>query len=288
MKQKVNIAVCGPLTGPRSAYGNMLVSECERLHQVNVRLKHFDDWADPEQALRVADTVIDEQFDVVIGHLNSYCSLAVKDHYFDAHIGFISPLSTNPNLTFEQGGALFCPSDDDQLKALQQVAKRDNKQIYALHDNSHYSENLISHLGLQFPKKRTFDNAEKFPAEMANNSIVFLAGAHCNLTKPHKTLREAYPELIIVCCDDCYIEEYFDNLAPEINLKDFVIGQRKGHLGNLRQSVGYLHDLVNLVPDDIRLFDFIGKNFGNYTFKTNGRLANATWQLLPITSLIRQ
>ncbi|UAA38024.1 ABC transporter substrate-binding protein [Paraneptunicella aestuarii] len=285
--RSVNIAVCGPLTGPRSAYGDMLKAECEHLRQANVHLQHFDDMANPEQAIAVAKTVIAEQFDVVIGHFNSYCSLAVKNLYREAKIGFISPLSTNPELTLEQGGALFCPSDDDQLQALVSEAEKAGKRIYVFHDGSPYSKNLISQLGQRFPEERILNAFEQFPTEAAGDSMVFLAGAHCNLVQPHIALRKAYPTLKIVGCDDCYIDEYFDDLAHVANQHDFVMGQAKGHEGNLRNAVQYLNDVIHSIPKDTPFFNVIGQNTANYQFNANGRVASAVWQLLPLQSLVK-
>jgi len=284
VERKVNIAVCGPLTGPRSAYGDMLKAECKHLSQANVSLQHFDDMANPKQAIAVAHAIIAKQFDVVIGHFNSYCSLAVKDLYSRAKIGFISPLSTNPELTLEQGGALFCPSDDDQLLTLADQADIAGKTIYVLSDGSPYSKNLISHLGPNFPEEHILQTFEQFPAEAAKSSIMFLAGAHCNLVQPHIALRKAYPTLTIVGCDDCYIDEYFDSLSDVANQYDFVMGQANGHEGNLRNAVQYLNDVIHFIPNDTPFFDVIGQNTARYQFHANGRVTSAIWQLLPLQS----
>ena len=286
MNVPVKIAACGPLSGPRAAYGEMLQSlACANFgEQDGVSLLFYDDQAQPETAVAVARQALSDGCDLVIGHFNSYCSLAVQPIYQLARVPFIAPLATHQDLAFAQGGAIFCPSDRRQVELVMAKVLSRCARLTVIHDDSAYSENFITEL------RNTPVAVNLLPCEQSSqfratdNSVVFLTGSHCKLIAPHCQLREAWPELTIFCCDDCFIEEYIDAVAARVSDNDFVIGQSKGHRGSLELALDYARYLLCDSPSE-NLFEMIGKSTARFSFEEDGRLSCLHWQLHQLASM---
>ena len=75
-----------------------------------------DDGANPQQATTVAQKLVDNKVNGVIGHLNSGTTIPASKIYNDAGIPQISPSATNPKYT-RQGykGAFRVVANDGQL-----------------------------------------------------------------------------------------------------------------------------------------------------------------------------
>lgn len=283
MMSDLNIAACGPLTGPRSAYGDMLREVARSCFGplANVSLQFFDDYACPERAVTVARQIVASKADVVIGHFNSYCSLAVNALYQQAGIPFVAPLATHQNLILSNGGAIFCPPDTEQIALLAARVRKKKANLMVVHDDSRYSANfiaLIQQFGLQ-PAIRYYQKVSD--GHVSEDTLVFLAGSHCHLIQPHRKIRTACPKVTVICCDDCFIGEYFTAMSSYLTNRDFVIGQNSGHQGNLEQAMAYIYQLITQCNHD-NLFDAVGKNSGNYQFNSDGRLTSARWLLHPM------
>lgn len=284
MSRLIRIAVCGPMSGPRKAYGEMLIEESNVLKSNFVHLDYFDDMAQADQAIKIAGEIVSQQYDLVIGHFNSYCSMAVKDIYKTAKIGFISPLSTHPELRLETGGAIFSPSDKNQVRLVVDAALTNSRAIYALNDGSEYGKRLTDLLMAEYKLVQVRQSTEKFAEGKTDQILIFLSGAHCNILDFHKELREVAPNLMIVCCDDCYIEEYQESIKAIANDNDYLIGQPNGHRGSLITSLEYLKHLICHIGSDDILYDFVGKNIDHYQFLDDGRIESQGFELIPINT----
>jgi branched-chain amino acid transport system substrate-binding protein len=75
-----------------------------------------DDAADPKQGTAVAQKLVDEKVNGVVGHLNSGTTIPASKIYFDAGIPQISPSATNPKYTRNGYKTAFrIVADDTQL-----------------------------------------------------------------------------------------------------------------------------------------------------------------------------
>ena len=75
----------------------------KRFPDFQVRLVEFDDRADPKEAVNVANQIVsDSDVALVVGHLNSGCSIPAAQVYAKAGLAMITPAATNPKLTLQQ------------------------------------------------------------------------------------------------------------------------------------------------------------------------------------------
>ncbi|MEE4376051.1 MAG: branched-chain amino acid ABC transporter substrate-binding protein [Candidatus Competibacteraceae bacterium] len=105
----IKIAVVGPITGPVAQYGEMQMIGAEMaIEQINAQggvdgkqLEYvpMDDVCEPKQAVAVANQVINQGIQFVVGHLCSGSTQPASDIYEDEGVVMISPASTNPAIT---------------------------------------------------------------------------------------------------------------------------------------------------------------------------------------------
>jgi len=164
---EILIGVAGPMTGQDAATGEqqrqgaeMAVNDINANGGVlgeNVRLVVGDDACDPDQAVAVADQLVDEGIVFVAGHFCSHSSIPASKVYEKAAILMISPGSTNPRLTDEGGDNVFrvCGRDDQQgVVAGNYLADAwADKKIAILHDNSTYGKGLADETRKQLNKR---------------------------------------------------------------------------------------------------------------------------------------
>ncbi|MDX1654095.1 MAG: branched-chain amino acid ABC transporter substrate-binding protein [Candidatus Competibacteraceae bacterium] len=108
----VKIAVVGPITGPVAQYGDMQMigarMAIERINDQGGAGGHeliympFDDVCEPKQAVAVANQIVNEGIQFVVGHLCSGSTQPAAAIYDDEGILMITPASTSPAIT-EQG-----------------------------------------------------------------------------------------------------------------------------------------------------------------------------------------
>jgi branched-chain amino acid transport system substrate-binding protein len=105
-----------------------------------------DDAADPKQGTAVAQKLVDEKVNGVIGHLNSGTSIPASKIYSDAGIPQISPSATNPKYTRQGYKTTFrVVADDVHLggtlgKYAVQVVK--GKSIAVIDDRTAYGQGV--------------------------------------------------------------------------------------------------------------------------------------------------
>jgi branched-chain amino acid transport system substrate-binding protein len=164
---EILIGVAGPMSGPDAGTGEeqrqgaeMAVADINANGGVlgeNVKLVVGDDACDPDQAVAVANQLVDNGVVFVAGHYCSHSSIPASKIYEKAGILMISPGSTNPRLTDEGGENVFrvCGRDDQQgAVAGDYLADAwADKKIAILHDNSTYGKGLADETRKQLNKR---------------------------------------------------------------------------------------------------------------------------------------
>ncbi len=164
---EILIGFAGPITGQSAWAGEeqlqgaeMAVADINANGGVlgeNVRLIVGDDACDPDQAVAIANKLVNDGVVFVAGHFCSHSSIPASKVYEKAAILMISPGSTNPRLTDEGGDNVFrvCGRDDQQgVVAGNYLADAwADKKIAILHDNSTYGKGLADETRKQLNKQ---------------------------------------------------------------------------------------------------------------------------------------
>lgn len=155
----VKIGSVAPLTGPQAHLGKdndngarLAIDEINATHPV-IGGKHIkfelvseDDQADPKTATIVAQKLVDEKVDGVIGHLNSGTTIPASKIYHDAGIPQISPSATAVAYTAQGFKTAFrvMANDAQQGKALGEYAVKGMgaKKIAIIDDRTAYGQGL--------------------------------------------------------------------------------------------------------------------------------------------------
>lgn len=155
----VKIGAIQPLTGPQAHLGKdnengtrMAIDDANAKgisiggRKVRFELVSEDDQADPKTATIVAQKMVDEKVNGIIGHLNSGTTIPASKIYSDAGIVQISPSATNPKYT-EQGfrtAFRVMPNDVQQGKVLGDfaVTRLGAKKVAIIDDRTAYGQGL--------------------------------------------------------------------------------------------------------------------------------------------------
>lgn len=155
----VKIGAIQPLTGPQAHLGKdnengtrMAIDDANARNltiggrKVRFELLSEDDQADPKTATIVAQKMVDEKVNGIIGHLNSGTTIPASKIYSDAGIVQISPSATNPKYT-EQGfrtAFRVMPNDVQQGKVLGDfaVTRLGAKKVAIIDDRTAYGQGL--------------------------------------------------------------------------------------------------------------------------------------------------
>jgi branched-chain amino acid transport system substrate-binding protein len=114
--ETLKIAIAGPFTGPVAQYGDMQKIGAEMaVERINaaggvdgmmLEAVLMDDVCEPKQAVAVANKVINDDIQFVVGHLCSGSTQPASEVYEDEGVLMITPASTNPAIT-ERGFELI-------------------------------------------------------------------------------------------------------------------------------------------------------------------------------------
>ncbi|WP_319782692.1 branched-chain amino acid ABC transporter substrate-binding protein [Oceanisphaera sp. IT1-181] len=156
--ETVKIAIAGPITGAVAQYGDMeftggrmaveLINKSGTLGEYTLEAEEYDDACDPKQAVAVANRIVNDGIQFVVGHLCSDSTLPASDVYDDEGIFMITPASTNAVIT-ERGQPLVMrtiglDSDQGPTAAKYILEKAKPERIAIVHDKKQYGEGLAS------------------------------------------------------------------------------------------------------------------------------------------------
>lgn len=154
----VKLGHVAPMTGPQAHLGkdneSGAVLAVEDLNaqgleiggaKVKFELVSEDDQADPKQGTIVAQKLVDDKVNGVVGHLNSGTTIPASKLYFDAGLPQVSPSATNPKYTQQGFNTAFrvMANDIQQGKVLGEfAAKQGAKTVAIIDDRTAYGQGL--------------------------------------------------------------------------------------------------------------------------------------------------
>ena len=154
---EISIGLALGLTGPVASIGTQARRGAEAavaainanggVNGEELRLQLEDDACDPKQAVAVANRLVGEGVEMVIGHLCSGAAIPAADVYAADGIVMITGSATNPTLTERGHDTIFraCGRDDQQgAVAAEMLAERfKGKNIALVHDKQSYGMGLV-------------------------------------------------------------------------------------------------------------------------------------------------
>ena len=176
LAKDIKVAVVGAMSGPVAQWGDMEFNGARQaIKDINASggIKgdklvgvEYDDACDPKQAVAVANKIVNDGIQYVIGHLCSSSTQPASDIYEDEGILMISPGATNPELTQRGYQYIMRTAGLDSSQGptaakyiLEQVKPQ---RIAIIHDKQQYGEGLA---------RSVQDNLKK-----AGANIVFFDG----------------------------------------------------------------------------------------------------------------
>ena len=152
----IRIAAVGPVTGPVAQYGDMQFSGVRlAVEQINAKggvlgrpleAVVLDDACEPKQAVAVANRVVNEGIEYVVGHLCSGSTQPASDVYVEEGVLMITPASTSPQITAAGRPMLFrtIGLDSQQGKVAGEfiVDQVKPKRMAIIHDKQQYGQGV--------------------------------------------------------------------------------------------------------------------------------------------------
>lgn len=188
----VKLGFAAPLTGPQSHYGedmrNGLVLAIEEANKQNIQLDgktakfelvSRDDQADPRTAVQVAQQIVDEDVQGMLGHFNSGTTIPASRIYNDAGLPQIA-MATSPEYTQQNYDTTFrmMTSDTQQGAAAGEFIVKDlnAKKVALIDDRTAYGQGLADQVakaveangGKVVSREYTTDKANDFTSILTN------------------------------------------------------------------------------------------------------------------------
>jgi len=162
----IKIGLAGPVTGPVAQYGDMqFIGAKMAIEQINkaggvngAQLEGvvYDDACDPKQAVAVANKIVNDGVQFVVGHLCSSSTQPASDIYEDEGILMITAASTNPDITTRGYQLVFRTIGLDSLQGPTAgkfiVDSIKPKRVAVIHDKQQYGEGIATAVKLEVEK----------------------------------------------------------------------------------------------------------------------------------------
>ena len=156
--EPIKIALAGPVTGPVAQYGDMqsmgalmAIEQINKAGGVNgstLEAVTYDDACDPKQAVAVANKIVNDGIQFVVGHLCSGSSQPAADIYDEEDIMMITAASTAPELTEKGHTLIFRTIGLDTMQGPTAgnyvVEQLKPKRAAILHDKQQYGEGIAT------------------------------------------------------------------------------------------------------------------------------------------------
>ncbi|WP_321960616.1 branched-chain amino acid ABC transporter substrate-binding protein [Paraburkholderia sp. J7] len=155
----VKIAIAGPFSGPVAQYGDMVkAGVLTAIEQINaaggangnkLEAVLMDDSCEPKQAVAVANKIVSQHIQYVVGHLCSGSTIPASDIYENEGVVMITPSATAPQLTEGKKRQFIFRTigrDDQQgpAAAAYIINKVKPKKVAILHDKQSYGQGIAT------------------------------------------------------------------------------------------------------------------------------------------------
>jgi branched-chain amino acid transport system substrate-binding protein len=181
----IKLGFSAPLTGPQAHYGedmrNGLVLALEEANAQKIEIDGAtarfelvakDDQADPRTAVQVAQQIVDDGVDGVLGHFNSGTTIPASRVYNDAGIPQIA-MATSPEYTQQGYDNTFrmMTSDTQQGAAVGQFIVKDlaAKKVALIDDRTAYGQGLTDQVARAVEKAGGQIVAREYTTDKAND-----------------------------------------------------------------------------------------------------------------------
>src|SRR5690554_1441114 len=214
---EIRIGIAGPMTGPVAQYGDMQFSGArmaiERINAAGGVMGEqlvgveVDDVCDPKQAVTVANRLVNQGVQYVVGHLCSSSTQPASDIYEDEGILMITPASTSPEITQRGYQLVFRTIGLDSMQgpvAANYIASKNPERVAVIHDKQQYGEGIAT--AVFFFKQKTAYEIALFEGvtagdkdfsslvtkiQQANVDFVYFGGYHPELGLILRQARQA-------------------------------------------------------------------------------------------------
>lgn len=215
--RELKVAVVGPLSGPRAAYGQLIEATVAAFDRpAGLHLQLFDDRAQTDAALQAARAICEADCDVVVGHFNSDCAREVRPVYRAADIPLLLPASTAVGLPDGRHVFRLCADDWQQATAIAALVRARFAQ-FRLHywsDGSAYAKRLHKLLEQALGYALIPFAGHIGSSQAAQNAVVYL-GSHVSIMKQMADEGDDGQGWVSICCDDCWIDEFRDSARSQ-------------------------------------------------------------------------
>ena len=154
----LKIGLAGPATGPVAQYGDMQkigvmaaikdINAAGGINGMKLEGVIYDDACDPKQAVAVANKIVNDGVQHVVGHLCSSSTEPASDIYEEEGVLMITAASTSPSITEKGYQLVFRTIGLDSLQgtlaASHIIDKAQPERIAIIHDKQQYGEGLAT------------------------------------------------------------------------------------------------------------------------------------------------
>ncbi|MGK5691670.1 FAD-dependent oxidoreductase [Streptomyces sp. URMC 128] len=208
--ERPRVAVVGPFSGPRAAWGELLSSAVDAVRRAPVEWRFFDDQGDAEQGdVRAREVVADGGFAAVVGHFNSLGARAALPVYREHRLPVLLPLATAPGLLDGSDGLTLRLCSDDAGQAAAVVAacrEQGQEHLDVVHDGTGYGLRLARLLREAAEPELSVGVHAQWPA--TPGTAVALCGVHHGAAALLRSRTPPAPGQWVVATDDCDIPEF--------------------------------------------------------------------------------
>lgn len=274
------VAVIGPLSGPRAAWGRLLTDAIE-LAATGVRWVFHDDRGDAVEARRRAEEIVlDGGYSAVLGHFNSRGARAALPLYRDAGLPCMVTLATEPRLTSLAGGLAlrWCSTDESQARALLgALAGAGYGSVEVVTDGTPHLNGLTDLLLTTGLGRVSVTRLRQGRAPSAPHGAVIVVAVHHKAAAMARDLRARRFRGQLAFTDDCALAE-FATLAGDAAAGALVTTQPGGAASRVNMAVTTLASALRADPSltGRNLVDAVRRN-APVAFEPSGELASRAW-----------
>lgn len=274
MRERSRAAIVAPFSGPRSAWGELLLHAAQRRDDVD--WVEVDDEGRAELGRTCARRAIESGAVAVVGHFNSGGAALALPEYAAAGMPCLLPLATAPPLTALAPSLVLrqCPTDDDQAHAL--VAALGGADVAVIDDCSRYGIGLAERVAAAGATRLRAADATVWRGGLV------VSGVHRAAADLGRRLHAAGCTARLAFVDDCGVAE-FAELAGDAARGALVARFPDGGQACVDAMVDALANALTTAPAfrGSVLLDAV-RAFSAATYDARGERIGATWDVRPV------